>query len=481
MAIFPNGGGGSIGGGGGGGGTVTSDNITDAGTTGKAVLISETTDDGLTALDANIATPAEVAAGTARKILDATVVDTDPLMLADSDSVVPSQKALIDYVASQVAGGVTYRGNISVGANMTGNTTGNTYADSITKYLRGDMFVVAGDGNLTFSDGTLAVTNGDAIIFSLDATKPVVPQTSVGHVETSHNVTSVFGREGAVVALNGDYTAGQVTNAPSGTIVATTVQAAINELGTEKVDKSTWTAKGGLVTATAASTPAILPVGLNNHLLMSDSAQLTGLRWTPSLSVTSVTSTIATSNNYQNATGNYFCDDSGAYGIKWTSTGLISGALRAHIFRWVANGNLMVTNNGAGNTTGVYLANGRTNWLSTSDNRVKYDKQPVTGVLGKLANKSVISYLRRETGINNETGLEELTGALKSDRDIGIIAQEWMIDYPEIVNVPDDYNDGTGGFLGVDYSELAAIAIQGLKEANDKLISLEARLTAAGL
>lgn len=47
-------------------------------------------------------------------------------------------------------------------------------------------------------------------------------------------VSSVFGRTGAVVAVAGDYTASQVTNVPAGTIAATDVQAAINELDTEK-------------------------------------------------------------------------------------------------------------------------------------------------------------------------------------------------------------------------------------------------------
>jgi hypothetical protein len=47
-------------------------------------------------------------------------------------------------------------------------------------------------------------------------------------------VRSVFGRTGAVVATAGDYTATQVTNVPAGGIAATTVQAAVNELDTEK-------------------------------------------------------------------------------------------------------------------------------------------------------------------------------------------------------------------------------------------------------
>jgi hypothetical protein len=47
-------------------------------------------------------------------------------------------------------------------------------------------------------------------------------------------VDSVFGRIGIVTAQSGDYTAAQVTNTPAGNIAATTVQAAINELDSEK-------------------------------------------------------------------------------------------------------------------------------------------------------------------------------------------------------------------------------------------------------
>lgn len=51
-------------------------------------------------------------------------------------------------------------------------------------------------------------------------------------------IRSVFGRTGVVVATNGDYTATQITNTPAGNIAATTVQAALNELDTEKAAAS---------------------------------------------------------------------------------------------------------------------------------------------------------------------------------------------------------------------------------------------------
>ena len=51
-------------------------------------------------------------------------------------------------------------------------------------------------------------------------------------------VTSVFGRTGAVTAASGDYNASQITNTPAGGISATDVQAAINELDSEKAGKT---------------------------------------------------------------------------------------------------------------------------------------------------------------------------------------------------------------------------------------------------
>ena len=54
-------------------------------------------------------------------------------------------------------------------------------------------------------------------------------------VANTNQVTSVFGRMGAVASANGDYTASQLTNVPAGSIAAITVQAALNELDSEKL------------------------------------------------------------------------------------------------------------------------------------------------------------------------------------------------------------------------------------------------------
>lgn len=162
-----------------------------------------------------------------------------------------------------------------------------TYNDSLYQAagsyqpLDADLTTIAGlahaDGNFIVSDGaawtvesgataraslglgTLAVINSPLPIINggsgqttqqaaIDALTAVAGAT-IGHVLTKSAggiaaweaptggggaVDSVFTRTGAVVAVSGDYTAAQVTNVPAGNIAAVTVQAAIDELDSEK-------------------------------------------------------------------------------------------------------------------------------------------------------------------------------------------------------------------------------------------------------
>ncbi len=88
----------------------------------------------------------------------------------------------------------------------------------------------------------VAVEQGDSI--SRKTTLGAIKAFIVSSITTG--VSSVFGRSGAVVAASGDYTASQVTNVPAGNIAATDVQAAVNELDSEKVAKSGDTMTGVL-------------------------------------------------------------------------------------------------------------------------------------------------------------------------------------------------------------------------------------------
>ena len=76
--------------------------------------------------------------------------------------------------------------------------------------------------------------NGQAPIWN-GTTKQWEP-TNVSAV--GNLITSVFGRTGAVVSSANDYSAGQVSNSPAGSVSSTTVQSAINELDAEKASLS---------------------------------------------------------------------------------------------------------------------------------------------------------------------------------------------------------------------------------------------------
>jgi hypothetical protein len=96
-------------------------------------------------------------------------------------------------------------------------------------------FWVPGTGHVGYSAGVIYISQNGS---------PWVPLSSfVG----SGAVSTVFGRIGSVVAASGDYNASQITNTPAGTVAATTVQAAITELDSEKVPTTrTVTAGTGL-------------------------------------------------------------------------------------------------------------------------------------------------------------------------------------------------------------------------------------------
>lgn len=107
---------------------------------------------------------------------------------------------------------------------------------------------------------TLDVTSLAALTSGLDASndyvllydasaagyKKINPNNLVGPL--SSGVSSFNGRSGAVVPASADYTATLVTNTPAGNIAATTVQAALNELDTEKVPTTRTVSVSGALT-----------------------------------------------------------------------------------------------------------------------------------------------------------------------------------------------------------------------------------------
>ncbi len=90
-------------------------------------------------------------------------------------------------------------------------------------------------GTTAYLGGDITTQTGVAYLCILAHTNHVPPNPTYWlPLAGSSAVSSVFTRTGAVVAASGDYSGAQVSNTPAGGIAATDVQAAVNELDTEK-------------------------------------------------------------------------------------------------------------------------------------------------------------------------------------------------------------------------------------------------------
>ena len=114
-------------------------------------------------------------------------------------------------------------------------------------------------------------------------------------------------RNGVLLSRGSDYTAtdGTTITLEDATITGDIIEVFSQDLAqlTDAISKSSLTAKGTLLSASAASTLAVLGVGANDTVLTADSAETTGLKWaTPAgggkvLQVVQATYTTSTSNS----------------------------------------------------------------------------------------------------------------------------------------------------------------------------------------
>jgi hypothetical protein len=112
-------------------------------------------------------------------------------------------------------------------------------------------FWVPGTGHSGYSAGNLYISQNGG------------PWTQLSSFVGSGAVASVFGRIGSVTAQSGDYTATLITSTATGTVAATTVQAAIAELASEKLDSSTMGT--GVVTFLTTPSSANLAAAVTNE------------------------------------------------------------------------------------------------------------------------------------------------------------------------------------------------------------------------
>ena len=140
------------------------------------------------------------------------------------------------------------------------------------------------DDVLEYADlASFPVTGENGVIYvAIDSNKTYRWSGST-YIEISPSaVTSVFGRSGVVAAQSGDYSAAQVSNTPAGSLSSLTVQAAINELDSEKqpVD-ATLTAlaafnSNGIIVQTAADTFAARSIASGTGITVSNGDGVSG-------------------------------------------------------------------------------------------------------------------------------------------------------------------------------------------------------------
>jgi hypothetical protein len=176
-------------------------------------------------------------------------------------------------------------------------TEGSTHLEELRIYNVAttvfDLFTTWGT-QLGFTDIPIAVDNGADYIDAANSNRVIVqiyhPLSGVG----SHRMRCDFmvvvddltGGGGIThhQGLDGlqdpnAHPATAVSNAPAGTIAATTVQAAIDELDTEKLAKAIGTTKGDLIAYEASNDPRRIPIGANGTVPTANSAAVGGFDW----------------------------------------------------------------------------------------------------------------------------------------------------------------------------------------------------------
>ena len=155
----------------------------------------------------------DVVADLAQEVTDRT--NADAALQGEIDALEAEVAALPDPVV--------YKGTYDASTNTP--TLANTDTDK-----NGFLYYVSVAGTVDFGAGPISFEVGDKVVNN---------GTTYDKWDMTDAVASVFGRTGVVVAEAGDYNASQVTNTPTGTIAATDVQSAINELDSDVQTVST--------------------------------------------------------------------------------------------------------------------------------------------------------------------------------------------------------------------------------------------------
>lgn len=197
-------------------------------------------------------------------------------------------------------------GNVGIGSTPAYklDVTGDVNATGV--YRINGVPIVTGVSSVFTRTGAVVAVAGDytaaQVTNAVDSTQAYANPTWITSLAWSKitgapatGVSSVFGRTGAVTAQAGDYTASQVTNAVS-TASTYSDPAWITGLSWSKILSAPsfladpTTAKGDLIARGATAPATRLAVGSDGYVLTADSTQTLGVKWAASASapVTSV-------------------------------------------------------------------------------------------------------------------------------------------------------------------------------------------------
>ncbi len=273
--------------------------------------------------------------------------NNDYVTLYQSSSGTNKKIAVSDLLAT-MDGSLNYQGTWNANANTPTLTNG-----SCTLSSKGYYYVVSTSGTTTLG----AVSTWNANDWA------ICDGTAWSKINTTNTVTSVFGRVGTITPQSGDYTASQITNTATGTISATNVQAAINELATEKENAiATGTTAQywrGDKTWQALDTSAVAENSL--HLYYTDARSRSALSSaSASLSYSTTTGVFAVSAGYSIPHSGTTSGDMLVWnGSDWVpSTMLSTGSGYLSVAGIASSTGLVV--NGTATTTSLSVTNGAT-------------------------------------------------------------------------------------------------------------------------
>lgn len=119
---------------------------------------------------------------------------------------------------------------------------------------------------------------------------------------------------------------------------------------------------------------------------------------------------------------------------------------------------------GSSTANGVHLTPGATAWTSYSDERLKREIVELSGCLDSLDGIRCVSY--------------KLDGDLPEyPRKLGVIAQDLVGKYDEVIESGKRVDGDTEEYLGVRYTELIPVLIKALQEANERIRALESKIS----